>query len=197
MLKKNVLWDKTCIERIIFARKGKGDKKAAISQEALAIKFRTSNCKISRDTIADIESGVRDIFDIEVFWFAKVLEVPLNYLLGLTDQYDGLAEEYEPAIDNAMKNRKNICGTWIRYARYEQDYNSISQYELAEKMTKSGIKMSYYTILYIENGTRRVTLTELKHFAQVLGKPIEFLLKGTKPRLPNIESFESFAAEDD
>ncbi len=197
MPKKKVLSDKTCIERIIFARKGKGDKKAALSQEALAIKFRTSNCKISRDTIADIESGVRDIFDIEVFWFAKVLEVPLNYLLGLTDCCDGPDLEYESEIDSALKNRKNICGTWIRYARYERETDSISQYELAEKMTELGIKMSYYTILYIENGTRRVSLTELKYFSQILGKSIEFLLKGTKQKLPNIESFESFAAEDD
>ena len=197
MQKKNVLCDKTCIERIIFVRKGKGDKKAAISQDALASKFRTSNCKISRDTIADIELGVRDIFDLEVFWFAKVLEVPLNYLLGLTDQYNRTPDEYEHEIDHTLKNRKNICGHWIRYARYERESDSISQNELAKKMTESGIKMSYYTILYIENGTRRVSLTELKHFAKILGRPVEFLLKGTNQKLPNIESFESFAAEDD
>ena len=196
MGKKNVLYDKTCAERIIFIRQGKGNKKDKISQDKLAARFRTENCKISLDTIADIESGVRDIFDIEVFWFAKVLNVPLNYLLGITDQYNGTDLEYEPQIDPSMKDRKNICGTWIREARYHQEKDSISQQELAKQMTESGIEMSYYTILYIESGKRRVSLTELKHFARILNKPLEYLLKGTNPKLPNIESFESFAAED-
>lgn len=198
---------KICGKRIKTVRTGKLDTKHhSISQEKLAIDLYVDNCKITRDTITDIESGRRDVFDIELLWFAKILNVSPYYLMDADDAENDetIPQEFRSAQsaieDKRLKNRKNICGIWIKAKRYEKRTGrrpGLTQQQLAEMMTQQGIKMTYYTILYIERGQRRVSATELKCFAKVLNVDVRYLLEGSTKKLPNIYSFESYAAEDE
>ena len=196
MDRANILQDTICGERIMSLRRGHERKTKRISQEKLATMFRTANSKISRDIIEDIESGERDIFDIEIVWFAKILDTTVEYLTGISNNYETRFDEHDTEIDDSMKDRVNICGKWLRKAR-KQFPGKMSQQTLSSRMREHGFDFKYYSILQIEKGARRVRLSEMRAFAEILGIPLMFLFKGDNRKLPNIESFESYAAQDD
>lgn len=55
-------------------------EKAGITQEQLAIRLEMAGWHIDRFLISKIERGERQVLDIEVQLFAKVLEVSINSL---------------------------------------------------------------------------------------------------------------------
>lgn len=55
--------------------------KPPLSQEELATRLELEGWKISRGTLAKIESGVREVTDVEVMILAKVLKVSPETLL--------------------------------------------------------------------------------------------------------------------
>lgn len=203
--------DRICNERIKSERKKKknGDLHK-MSQNKLATDFRVGNCKISRDIITAIESGKRDVYDVELLWFAKMLDRSPYYLMGIDDapaketvrnsSVSAAARGSELFDSQNIKNIKNVCGLWLRQLRYHdknQKRPGFSQEELAKQMSERGFKMTHYTILYIEKGVRRVSIAELKCFADILKVPVRYLLEGPYQEPPDITLFEYFAAEDD
>jgi len=60
---------------IQFARNSKN-----ITQEDLAVKLQVLGFKHTRNTIAKIENGFRQITDIEIKAIADVLDVPIDWL---------------------------------------------------------------------------------------------------------------------
>jgi len=61
--------------RIQLARQSK-----KMTQDELAIKLQILGLKHTRNTIAKIENGIRQITDIEIKAIAEVLEVSVNWL---------------------------------------------------------------------------------------------------------------------
>jgi HTH-type transcriptional regulator, cell division transcriptional repressor len=51
-----------------------------LSQEELAARLELNGWRISRGTLAKIESGVRQVTDIEVMAFSKALKVSADWL---------------------------------------------------------------------------------------------------------------------
>ena len=210
MESKKILRDTTCNERIKYVRDGNLDNKhKKMTQNKLAIKFRVDNCNIRRDTITSIESGRRDVFDIEMLWFARILNVSPYYLLDVegpvgneenTFHYE-LSKELTQTEDlKNFQNRKNICGVWIQQIRYgwkKKKHPDITQKELAKRMSAEGIKMTYHTIIRVEKGSRRVSAAELKMFAKVLDVPVYYLIEGKDNKMPDIQILTSYVAEDD
>ena len=54
-----------------------------ISQEELAAKLQIEGITIERDSVSRIEIGTRFVADYELMILAKVLDVKLEWLLGL------------------------------------------------------------------------------------------------------------------
>ncbi len=52
-----------------------------LSQKELAARLELNGWKISRGTLAKIESGIREVTDLEVMTLAKTLKVPPEWLL--------------------------------------------------------------------------------------------------------------------
>ena len=73
--KKNISGD-----RIREAR-----QKLRLSQVDLAARMQVEGIMIERDSVSRIEIGTRFIPDYELPVFAKVLDVSVHWLLGLTD----------------------------------------------------------------------------------------------------------------
>lgn len=196
MLKEYVLNNKTCRERIRGLRRGEIRNTKRLSQEKLADKLRLQNSKISRDDIKIIELGKRDVFDIEIVWFAKFFDVSIAYLIGISDDCDERFDGCDPTLDTALKDCVNVCGKWVKYARSNR--RRITQDQLALMMRNRGFDFKTHTaISHIESGSRRIRLSELKAFSEILGMPLLYFFKGENKRLPNIESFESYVAQDD
>lgn len=171
-------------------------KRGKMSQRVLSYRLRIANSGISRDQIKIIELGKRDIFDIEIIWFAKIFDVSIAYLIGISDDPTEHFDISDTAIDESLRDRANVCGTWVRRAR--EGMKKMPQEKLAAIMRERGFSFKTHTaISALENGTRRVHLSEIKAFAEIFDLPIMFFFKGTKPTLPNIESYESFVAQDD
>ena len=76
--KKNISGD-----RIREAR-----QKLRLSQVDLAARMQVEGIMIERDSVSRIEIGTRFIPDYELPVFAKVLDVSVHWLLGLTDNKD-------------------------------------------------------------------------------------------------------------
>lgn len=74
--KKNISGD-----RIREAR-----QKRRMSQGDLAAKLQVEGIIIEQNSISRVENGKRIVPDYEVPFFAKVLNVSVNWLLGLTDE---------------------------------------------------------------------------------------------------------------
>lgn len=72
------------------------------------------------------------------------------------------------------KGKKNLCGEKIRQARI---INRLSQSDLAARLQIEGIILERDSISRIESGTRFVTDYELKVFAKILRKDINWLLE--------------------
>jgi transcriptional regulator with XRE-family HTH domain len=53
-----------------------------LSQEELAARLELNGWKISRGTLAKIESGVRQVTDIEVMALSQALKVSADWLFG-------------------------------------------------------------------------------------------------------------------
>lgn len=194
MIKEYVLNNKICRERIRGLRTGEIRNTKGISQEKLAAKLRLMNSKISRDDIKIIELGKRDIFDIEIIWFAKFFDVSIEYLLGISDDIDVPFDGCDPVLDASLKDRVNVCGIWLRSVREKH----FTQDQIALMMRNRGFDFSTHTAMCnIEKGCRRVRLSELKAFSEILKRPLMYFFKGDNDRLPNIESFESYVAQDD
>jgi transcriptional regulator with XRE-family HTH domain len=64
-------------KRIRLARK---NLNPPLTQEKLAAKLEASGFNISRDIVAKIETGEREVNDIEIMAFAKILKVPIESL---------------------------------------------------------------------------------------------------------------------
>lgn len=73
-----------------------------MTQEQLAIKLQMAGYDRSRGTLAKIEARLLWVGDHELFFFAKVLEVPLSALFPPIDPQD--PELYE-TIDRLMTRR--------------------------------------------------------------------------------------------
>ncbi len=71
--KKNI-----CGERVHEAR-----CKLRMTQSDLAAKLQLSDIIIERDSISRIEIGTRFVADYEIRELAKILDVSVNWLLGL------------------------------------------------------------------------------------------------------------------
>ena len=56
-----------------------------LSQSDLAAKMQVEGIVIERDSISRIEIGTRFIPDYELPLFSKVLNVPVEWLLGMSD----------------------------------------------------------------------------------------------------------------
>lgn len=56
-----------------------------ISQEELAAKLQIEGITIERDSVSRIEIGTRFVADYELMILAKVLDVKLEWLLGLEE----------------------------------------------------------------------------------------------------------------
>ena len=76
--KKNVSGD-----RIREAR-----QKTKLSQADLAARMQVEGIPIERDSISRVEIGTRFVPDYEVPVFAKVLNVSVEWLLGLSEDAD-------------------------------------------------------------------------------------------------------------
>lgn len=71
--KKNI-----CGERVKAARRRLG-----LSQLDLAAKLQVSGVNIERDSVSRIEIGTRFVADYELLALAEILNVSLEYLLGV------------------------------------------------------------------------------------------------------------------
>ena len=71
--KKNI-----CSERVKEAR-----KKLGLSQQELAARLQTEGINIERDSVSRIEIGTRFVADYEIAVLSKVLNVSLDFLLGM------------------------------------------------------------------------------------------------------------------
>lgn len=71
--KKNI-----CGERVKAAR-----KKLGLSQFDLAARLQVSGVNIERDSVSRIEIGTRFVADYELLALAEILNVSLEYLLGI------------------------------------------------------------------------------------------------------------------
>ena len=71
--KKNI-----CGERVKAARRSLG-----LSQLDLAAKLQVSGVNIERDSVSRIEIGTRFVADYELLALAEILNVSLEYLLGV------------------------------------------------------------------------------------------------------------------
>lgn len=196
MTKYDFLKNEICHKRIKILRMGIKGKTSFVSQSVLSDRLRVANSNISRDRIKVIELGKRDILDIEIIWFAKIFDVSVAYLIGISDDYNAHFDLCDSSIDDSLKNQKNISGVWIKNARERQ--NAMPQEKLASIMNERGFNFKTHTaISSLENGLRRVRLSEMRAFSEILNVPIIFFFKGTHAFLPNIESYESFVAQDD
>lgn len=54
-----------------------------LTQEQLAVKLQMQDWKIDRGGIAKIETGIRQVTDIELVKIAKALNVSVTWLLGI------------------------------------------------------------------------------------------------------------------
>ena len=75
----------SCGGRIREIRQQKG-----LSQNALAVKLQLIGLGMTQKTVSRIETGDRVVLDYELKYFAEVLDVTAQYLLGL--------EEREPSL---------------------------------------------------------------------------------------------------
>lgn len=57
----------------------------ALTQANLAARLQVEGWDISRVSVAKIETGIREVTDIELMKLAKVLNVTASWLLGETD----------------------------------------------------------------------------------------------------------------
>lgn len=55
------------------------------SQEVLAAKMQLENIEMNQKVISRIEKQERFVADYEIIYFAKVLNVSVNWLLGLAE----------------------------------------------------------------------------------------------------------------
>ena len=69
--------------KIQFARKRLG-----LSQENLAVRLQTEGVSLERDSLSRIETGSRFVADYELKAFAKVLEVPVDWLLDENESFN-------------------------------------------------------------------------------------------------------------
>ena len=67
-------------ERIRIAR-----KKRRISQTELAAKMQLEGIQMAQDSISRIEIGTRFVPDYELPLYAKILNVSVEWLLGMTE----------------------------------------------------------------------------------------------------------------
>lgn len=73
-----------------------------MTQEQLAIKLQMAGYDRSRGTLAKIEARLLWVGDHELFFFAKVLEVPLTALFPPVDPQD---PDLHETIDRLMTRR--------------------------------------------------------------------------------------------
>lgn len=60
--------------------------KQRLSQTDLAAKMQVAGVTIERDSISRIEIGTRFVSDFEILKFSEVLQVSLEWLLGLEEE---------------------------------------------------------------------------------------------------------------
>lgn len=54
----------------------------SLTQEQLAANLQLKGCSFSRNTVAKIEAGIRQVTDVEIKLLAQVLEVSISQLFG-------------------------------------------------------------------------------------------------------------------
>lgn len=93
-----------CGKWIRFIRSGKYDKRhPKLSQDELITRLQSSGLMMLRSSLSRIETGRRTVTDVEVFYIAKALKVPITFLyegptgeLPQPEDFTSLvAEEYE------------------------------------------------------------------------------------------------------
>ena len=60
--------------------------KQRLSQTDLAAKMQVAGVTIERDSISRIEIGTRFVSDFEILKFSEILQVSLEWLLGLEEE---------------------------------------------------------------------------------------------------------------
>jgi transcriptional regulator with XRE-family HTH domain len=78
MMRRNIIG-----ERVRSARK---NAKPPITQTDLAARLQVQGSKIERVTISKIETGYREVTDIEALAIAKALGVTVSWLIGETEE---------------------------------------------------------------------------------------------------------------
>ena len=68
-----------CGSRVKLAR-----KKLKLTQSDLAAQLQTRNINIERDSVSRIEIGTRFVTDYEIVVLSQILNVSVEWLLGLT-----------------------------------------------------------------------------------------------------------------
>ncbi|MEE1172206.1 MAG: helix-turn-helix transcriptional regulator [Ruminococcus sp.] len=71
---------------LIGANVRKIRKKRKISQQLLSDKLELLGVYVCRGSVSRIEDQTRTVTDIELYAISKILDVPINELLDITDQ---------------------------------------------------------------------------------------------------------------
>jgi len=78
MIRRNIIG-----ERVRLARK---NAKPPITQTDLAARLQVQGSKLERVTISKIETGYREVTDVEAVAIAKALGVTVGWLIGETEE---------------------------------------------------------------------------------------------------------------
>lgn len=74
------------MRNIVGEQVKQGRQNLGLTQKQLATKLQLSGWKIQRSGIAKIETGLRQVTDIELIALAKELNVAVNWLLKLSER---------------------------------------------------------------------------------------------------------------
>ncbi|WP_010078343.1 helix-turn-helix domain-containing protein [Liquorilactobacillus mali] len=160
--------DKISKSRIINLR-----EKNNLTQNELAEKVG-----INRSVLNRIENGSRHLRDDEVVKLANYFHVSTDYLLG-NDRM-----RCENHIEAISKDSDEILKTKIINLR---EKNKLTQNGLAEK-----VGLDATIISKIENGTRKVSSSELNRFANIFSVSADYLLGNTSNRYQDEVDLKDF-----
>lgn len=73
------------VKNIIGKRVQEARRKISLSQEELATQLELNGWKISRVSLAKIETGTRQVLDIEVMMLAETLKVSPDWLMDQSE----------------------------------------------------------------------------------------------------------------
>lgn len=125
--------------------------------------------------LRDIETGIRTLNDISLYYIAKTLNAKIDDLFDPENEYAWYTkgihdEECIEEVARFNHEYKNITGPKIKEFRLEQ---GLKQAQLQRKLELEGVYIRSLGLTYIERQMRIVTDIELYYFSKVLNKPID------------------------